>query len=67
MKKKNSGLKKLDLNKQTIAALQSKVLGGNFTGITNASMCHSCMSECLCNPQPSGGTPCCPMPTRQEQ
>ncbi|WP_106523241.1 class I lanthipeptide [Taibaiella chishuiensis] len=67
--KKSASLKKLALRKETIAALdqhnQQLVQGG----FSLASACHSCMSQCLCNPQPTvPGRPCCPreIPTRQE-
>lgn len=60
-KKKLAG--KLSLNRKTIVLLsdeQSAAQKGG--GGSVASNCYSCMSQCLCDPPPSGGTPCCPAP-----
>lgn len=62
MKKKELNLKKLAFRKDTIAALQGDVLNNIAGGGTQASACHSCMSQCLCTPPPSGNMPCCPAP-----
>lgn len=65
MKKKELNLKKLAFRKETIAALQGDALGNIVGGGSQASACHSCMSQCLCTvppPSPSGNMPCCPAP-----
>lgn len=63
MKKKGLNLKRLAIRKETIAMLhtdaQAHIAGG---GGTQASGCHSCISQCLCPQPPSGNVPCCPAP-----
>ncbi|WP_414647111.1 class I lanthipeptide [Chitinophaga sp.] len=64
MKKKLISTKKLALSKLTISNLSANQVTGG--GWTDASLCYSCMSQCLCDPPPPGPTgvtgPCCPIP-----
>jgi hypothetical protein len=62
MKKKGLNLKKLAIRKETIAELHADTMGNIAGGGSQASACHSCMSQCLCTPPPSGNLPCCPAP-----
>lgn len=62
MKKKGLNLKKLAIRKETIAELHTGVLDNVVGGGTQASACHSCLSQCLCTTPPSGNLPCCPAP-----
>lgn len=84
MKKKSLNAK-LTLNKKSITPLinPQQLHGGGYTdgfndynpgfGLSDASLCHSCVSECLCPipetqfycpPPPTNGpnAPCCPAP-----
>ncbi|PSK90427.1 hypothetical protein [Taibaiella chishuiensis] len=45
--KKKKVVVKLNLEKQSIAHLTDRVTGGRGSV---ASVCYSCMSQCLCNP-----------------